>query len=105
MAQSLGIKPITVAPSLTVDDGINAVRALIPRCYFDKKKCAQGIEALRNYRKEYDEKRKEYKNKPYHDWTSHGSDAFRYFAVGHRQQSEVKSVVSFMQKMRFKGTW
>jgi len=105
IAQSLGIKPLTIARSLPLDDGINATRALIPRCYFDKKKCSQGLEGLKNYRKEYDEKRKEYKNKPYHDWTSHSCDAFRMFAVGYQNPTPIKSVSSILHKMRFKGVW
>lgn len=105
MAQELGIKPITIARSLPVDDGINAVRSILPKCYFDKKKTAQGLEALRSYRKEYDEKRKEYKNKPYHDWTSHGSDSFRYFAVGHQAPVKPRTVSTVMQSMRFRGVW
>lgn len=105
IAQSLGIKPITIAKSLPVDDGINAVRSLIPRCWFDKKKCTQGLEALRNYRKEYDEKRKEYKPKPYHDWTSHGADSFRYFAIGYQNSVKPKTVSNFMASLNFKGRW
>lgn len=105
IAQSLGIKPITVAKSLPVADGINAVRSLLPRCWFDKKKCAQGLEALRNYRKEYDENRKEYKPKPYHDWTSHGADSFRYFAVGYQDSVKSKPVSDFMSKFNFRGRW
>lgn len=91
-AQQLGIKPIKICRQLPVDDGINAVRQILPRCYFDKNKCSQGLEALRAYHKEYDDKRREFKNKPYHDWTSHGSDAFRMFAVGHAEKASVRSV-------------
>jgi hypothetical protein len=105
ISQSLGIKPITVARSLPVADGINAVRSVLPRCYFDKKKCSQGLDALRNYRKEYDENRKEYKNKPYHDWTSHSSDSFRYFAIGYREIDKPKTVSNFMDKFNFSGRW
>lgn len=104
-AEKLGIKPITICPSLPVDDGINAVRSVLQRCYFDKKKCAQGIEALRAYRKEYDDKRKEYKLKPYHDWTSHASDAFRMFAVGHKNKTKVKSVSNLLDRLQFSGVW
>ena len=104
-AQALGIKPITICPSLPVDDGINAVRSVLSKCYFDKTKCSQGIDALRSYHKEYDDKRKEYKNKPYHDWSSHGSDSFRMFAVGHRPRGPVKSVKSIMERFNFSGAW
>ena len=82
----LGIKA-TVCPSIPVADGIQAVRMLLPTCWFDEKKCKDGIEALRMYRRDYDEKRQEFRIRPLHDWTSHYADAFRYFAVGHRERS------------------
>ena len=62
--------------------GINAVRMLLPACAFDTVKCADGLSALRNYRREWDDKRKAYSTNPVHDWASHGSDAFRYLAMG-----------------------
>ena len=74
----------TICPNLPVEDGIQAVRALIPRCWFDRTRCAKGLEALRMYRRDYDERREEYRVMPLHDWTSHYADAFRYFAVGYR---------------------
>lgn len=79
-AKSLGINFRTV-PNLPIDDGINAVRNLLPRCWFDEDKCEKGLSALRSYHKEFDEKNGMYKNRPHHDWASHGADAFRYFAV------------------------
>lgn len=82
-AQKLGIN-FRVVPNIAVDDGINAVRLIFSKCWFDEQRCKQGLNALANYHKEYDDKRKEYKNTPYHDWSSHASDAFRYFAVGHK---------------------
>ena len=105
IAQGLGIKPITVAKSLPVDDGINAVRSTIPRMYFDQKKCAQGLEALRGYRKEWDDKRREYKNRPYHDWTSHGADSLRMFAIGYSEPVKKRSVSSIMNNLNFRGAW
>jgi hypothetical protein len=76
----------TVCPNIPIADGIQAVRMLLPNCYFDKVKFAQGIEAQRMYRREYDEKRQEFRVNPLHDWTSHYADAIRYFAVGHRDR-------------------
>jgi hypothetical protein len=78
--RELGIKP-EVVPRQEVDDGINAVRRILPMCWFDREKCGPGIEALRQYRTEFDERRKVFKSRPLHDWTSHAADAFRYFAV------------------------
>jgi phage terminase large subunit len=83
---ALGIKA-TVCPNIPVADGIQAVRMLLPTCWFDKAKCKDGIEALRMYRREYDDKRQEFKVNPLHDWTSHYADALRYFAVGHKEKT------------------
>ncbi len=79
--EGLGLR-VSVAPKLPVDDGINAARALLTKCWIDANKCNQGIEALKQYRTEFDDKRKAFKNRPLHDWTSHAADAFRYLAVG-----------------------
>lgn len=89
--QGLGIRP-TVVPQMPVPDGIQAVRMILPLCWFDSEKCKQGIEALRMYRREYDEKRQEFRVNPLHDWTSHYADAFRYFAVGHQERRAAKPV-------------
>lgn len=78
----LGRKPTLIAQH-TVEDGINAVRKLLPKCWFDAKKCEAGIEALRQYRADYDEKQRVFKNTPRHDWTSHPADAFRYMAMAY----------------------
>ena len=72
----------TVVPRLGVDDGIQAVRRMLPRCWFNIPQVKQGLDCLRNYRREYDEKRAVFYDKPLHDWSSHGSDSFRYLACG-----------------------
>ena len=77
----LGLKG-RVIPKMKVDDGINAVRMLLPRCWFDATRCAKGLEALRWYQRMYDERSGDFKSSPLHDWSSHGSDAFRYLATG-----------------------
>jgi len=79
--ESLGLKNITVAAMHRVEDGINAVRTIIPRCWFDVRKCSRGIDALKLYRAEYDDKLQALKPRPVHDWTSHAADAFRYLAM------------------------
>ena len=80
-AYSLGLR-FRVIPKMKVADGINAARMLIPKCYFDRDKCGEGLEMLRQYRQEWDEKRKMFRDHPRHDYTSHAADAFRYLAVG-----------------------
>ena len=73
---------VTIAPSLSVADGIQAVRRLLPRCWFDKESTKEGVSALRNYRRVYDEKRNVFYDTPLHDWSSHYADSFRYLAIG-----------------------
>jgi phage terminase large subunit len=82
---SLGISKTRVVPKASIDDGINAARLLIPRCWFDAKKCKQGLEALKMYRAEYDDKAKTLRSRPLHDWASHAADSFRYLAMGLRE--------------------
>jgi phage terminase large subunit len=79
--ESLGLKNLRVAAMHRVEDGINAVRTIIPRCWFDARKCQRGIDALKLYRAEYDDKLQALKPRPVHDWTSHAADAFRYLAM------------------------
>jgi phage terminase large subunit len=79
--ESLGLKGLTIAPMHRVEDGINAARTVIPRCWFDQTKCARGIDALKLYRSEFDDKLQALKPRPVHDWTSHAADAFRYLAM------------------------
>lgn len=71
-----------IAPRMGLDDGIQAVRRLLPRCWFNVPKVQIGLNCLRNYHRDYDEKRKIFYERPLHDWSSHGSDAFRYLALG-----------------------
>ena len=87
VARDLGLR-FDICPNIQIDDGIEAARSIIPRCYFDEKKCTILVEALRQYRKDYDEKNKVYKNRPLHDWSSHGADAFRYLALGTRDTNK-----------------
>lgn len=79
--EKMGLRVHTV-PKLRVEDGIEAVRSILPKCYFDEAKCEEGLEALIQYRKEWNDETKTFSKVPVHDWTSHPSDAFRVLAVG-----------------------
>ena len=81
MLEESGLE-VKIAPRMGLDDGIQAVRRLLPRCWFNVPKVQIGLNCLRNYRRDYDEKRKIFYERPLHDWSSHGSDAFRYLALG-----------------------
>jgi phage terminase large subunit len=80
--QRLGLKGIEVIPRLGLNDGINAVKNLLPMCWFDNEKAYVGLEHLRNYRREWDDKTQTFKDRPLHDQASHAADAFRQLALG-----------------------
>lgn len=82
-AQSLGIK-FEIVPNIGVQDGIDATRAFLACCWFDRDKTERLRTALVSYHKTWDEKRKCYADHPYHDWSSHPCDAMRYLSVGHK---------------------
>ncbi len=68
---------------ISPESGIEAVRKLLPYCLFDITLCDDGLKTLESYRKEWDEKKATYRDKPYHDWASNGADAFRTGAQVH----------------------
>ena len=73
--------PCRVVPKLAVQHGIDATRLIMPQCRFNKATCYSGIEALRAYKRSFNEKTQQFANKPLHDWASNGSDSFRYFSL------------------------
>ncbi|UOF79327.1 large subunit terminase [Caudoviricetes sp.] len=73
---------LNIVPKLKKEDGRNAVRMILPQCYFDKSKCNMGLDGLKNYRKAWDDKNQVYKDEDVHDWAADPADAFRYLAVG-----------------------
>lgn len=76
----------TIVPNHKVDDGINAARMRFNRMWFDAEKCKHGIDCLRMYQAEFDEKHQVLKTRPLHNWASHGADAFRYGVMGAREK-------------------
>lgn len=74
-------RKVQIVPNLSIFDGINAARMVFNRCYFDEKKCSEGLQSLRHYRYDVDLDSKQFSGRPLHDHHSHAADAFRYFAV------------------------
>lgn len=85
--RGLGIKP-KVVPQSNVHDGINAVRRMLDFTWIDEKRCERGLDALRQYQRAWNEKTKMFSDAPLHSWPSHGADAIRTFACGHRDPKE-----------------
>jgi phage terminase large subunit len=79
-ARQLGIN-FTIAPDVTIEDGIESVRSCLSKIWIDERACAPLIKAIMNYRQEFDAKRKVYKSQPLHDWSSHYADCLRYLCI------------------------
>jgi len=88
LGDKIPLKTIKIAPNLKLQDGIQASRLALTRTWFDHK-CADGIECLRQYQRLYDEDSKSFRDKPKHDWTSHGADAFRYLALTWKDEAKI----------------
>lgn len=81
--KGMGLDNIRIVPrTSSVANDINEVRQILPTCYFDKVKTEKGVDALRSYRRVWDEKLRAYRDTPLHDWASDPADAFRTFAIG-----------------------
>jgi len=95
-AAQLGIR-FTLAPALSLADGIDALRRQLPRFWFDAAACAQGVKALRAYRRRWKagsgqgSQAAQAGSGPLHDWASHAADALRYAVTGFRPQQETAS--------------
>lgn len=97
----LGVRPTRIVRQHSVADGINAVRMVLPRAWFDAAKCAAGIRALRNYRREWNENAQTWRASPVHDHASHGADAARYVALGVREEQPAPLAIDPMET----GAW
>jgi phage terminase large subunit len=87
LSVKIPLENMKIVPSLSLQDGIQASRLALMRAWFDTK-CEDGIECLRQYQREYDEDKKVFRDKPRHDWTSHGSDAWRMLSIAWREEEK-----------------
>lgn len=88
----LGVKVEVLPRTDDVVRDIELSRTMLPKCWFDREACLEGIEALKQYRKQWDDKRKVFQSHPYHDWTSNPADAFRQFAVGYQAAAPIPRI-------------
>jgi phage terminase large subunit len=105
--RAFGTSSVRIVPNLSVQDGIQAARRLLQRCWFDHK-AEEGTEALRQYRREYDTDKKAFRERPVHDWTSHPADAFRMLAIAWQvgaKDEPVDTKPKFAQDMTFSDLW
>lgn len=75
-----GVRPRLV-PALSIQDGISAARMMFKHDVFDEGGCYEGLKALKSYKREFDEDKKVFRDKPLHDWSSNFADSYRYKAL------------------------
>jgi hypothetical protein len=80
VARNHGV-PFMITPDIGLIEGIDAVRNVLNRCWFDEVKCAFGLKALENYKKEWNDRHGCWSSRPLHNFASHGADAFRMLVV------------------------
>jgi len=80
VGKELGIN-FEIVPKLSIFQGINTVRMKFNTLWIDEKKCEKGLDALSQYRKEWNDKMGCFKTNPLHDWTSHAADMIRYWGT------------------------
>ena len=86
-------------------DGINAVRRMLDSCWIDPERCDRGLEALKQYRREFDDKLKTWKQRPRHDWSSHGADALQNVRNGLRGKEARSQTKARRWMPRMAGDW
>ncbi len=95
-ARKMGMN-LVPAPKVDLIPGIDQVRNILSRCWFDEKKCDKGIKALDNYKKDWDERNACWRSQPLHNWASHGADAFRTLATGISIAKNQRSALDIQQ--------
>ena len=88
MAAKLGFRPRIVKRPVTKVEAISTARSIFARCQFDEAGCSVGLKRLRAYRKEWDEQRGVWKDRPRHDEASHAADGFMTFACSDFPEKE-----------------
>jgi phage terminase large subunit len=105
LGEFVGLASVGICPDHHRIDGIAAVRAILPRCWFDAKRCKQGLEALRQYQRKWDDERKVFSPDPLHNWASHASDAFRYMAVAFKEENPTAFKSSTFRQPTLNEAW
>jgi len=80
-AQQLGLN-FEILEQIPIIDGIENVLTHFPKMWIDATRCKSLVDALENYRRQYDEKKQIYSPKPLHNWASNYADALRYMCQG-----------------------
>jgi hypothetical protein len=103
VARNLGVT-FTQTPDLGIDEGIDAVRNVLNRCWFNEEKCSSGIRALESYRRQWNERHGCWSSHPLHNQASHGADAFRMLAVGLKRVEDRGMTTEDLENLRLRAS-
>lgn len=88
-----GVKPVKVVPRVAdINSGIEVTRKALSRCWFDEKRCMEGLDALKSYQYQWDDKHDTFRKTPVHNWASNGADALRQYAQGFREERKARPI-------------
>lgn len=99
----LHVKNVDTVPRVSdISIGIDLTReAMVKSVRIDAEACVEGIRCLDSYQYEWDEHRGQWKDRPFHNWASNGSDAFRQWAQGYRTSGDLgDSLKAFKNRKR-----
>ena len=96
-ARQLGLN-FTLIEQVPIIDGIENVWTHFNKFWIDQEKCRSLIDSLENYRKEWDEAKQIYLNKPVKSWANHYADAFRYLCLSIHRTKRSMSPEEFDRK-------
>jgi hypothetical protein len=97
--QDHNVGRFVITANLDVQEGIQAARATFPRVRFDATRCADGLEALKQYHRSWDEEKQQFSTAPVHDWSSHAADAFRYLSLSWKDPKTKQIVPSQIDRI------
>lgn len=101
VAKGVGISFETVKRIAHKEDGIEAIRTILSRCWWDERNCSRGIDALKGYKKKWNDQMMVYENEPVHDWTSHGTDGFQTLALTSPQPERPHKPQKRTERLKF----
>jgi hypothetical protein len=94
-----------MVPDIGLDNGIKAGQLMFPRLWVDEQKCQQFLDAIGQYRQEWDEKKGMFRDLPLHDWTSHPADMYRYAAVVEEHMNSVHEPIRLVVPYTPPSAW
>jgi phage terminase large subunit len=104
-ARGLGITFKPPPGKVPLEEGINAVKMTLPKCYIDRVKCQRLLESMRYYHRVYDPKNMVFRSTPQHDWSSHAEAAMRTLSLSVRNYEPPIEQENYSRPNAAAGSW